>query len=186
MTEEQLEGLALNNLRDGELEHAEEHLLVCPACQERLAETDSYLRAMREAARAERHTRTQTAISITRLAVAGALAAAGIVLVAVPRLDREAAMPVRLEAMRGASAFTTAPAGKALRLSLDINGMAASGRYEVVIVDQAGREVRRSRAASEQGGITAAPGLRLPAGRYFVRLYSASGELLREYGLDLQ
>jgi anti-sigma factor RsiW len=49
-TEEGLERYSMGTLSEAEAEVLEEDLLVCTACQERLTETDRYVRAVRETA----------------------------------------------------------------------------------------------------------------------------------------
>jgi anti-sigma factor RsiW len=50
ISDENLELLALDRLPDAAAAPAEEHLLVCAECRERLAGWDEYVRAMRAAA----------------------------------------------------------------------------------------------------------------------------------------
>lgn len=45
--EEGLERYAMGTLRDEETAAVEEHLLLCPDCQNKLAELDEFLRALR-------------------------------------------------------------------------------------------------------------------------------------------
>lgn len=47
---EELEQYCLGWLSQPECESLEEHLLICASCQDRLAETELYIRAMRDAA----------------------------------------------------------------------------------------------------------------------------------------
>jgi len=49
MTDELLELYSLDRLSGADLERIEEHLLVCPECQERLKDTDAFVKAMRGA-----------------------------------------------------------------------------------------------------------------------------------------
>ena len=49
-----LEELALEMLSDEACAFWEEHLLICAGCQDRLAETDEYIRVMKSAAEAIR------------------------------------------------------------------------------------------------------------------------------------
>jgi len=52
VAEEALEEYTLNRLSGERSVWLEEHLLVCPTCQERLAEIDEYVRVMKAAAAA--------------------------------------------------------------------------------------------------------------------------------------
>lgn len=47
MDEDRLERYAMGNLVDEEAAAVEEHLLLCPDCQNKLAELDEFLRALR-------------------------------------------------------------------------------------------------------------------------------------------
>jgi anti-sigma factor RsiW len=51
ISDDDLELLALGRLPESATEPAEEHLLVCGGCQPRLADWDTYVRAMRAATR---------------------------------------------------------------------------------------------------------------------------------------
>jgi anti-sigma factor RsiW len=55
--EEILDELALDMLHEQDCAVWEEHLLICEACQDRLAETDEYIQTMKEAAAAIRNGR---------------------------------------------------------------------------------------------------------------------------------
>ena len=90
---------------------------------------------------------------------------------------------VSLTALRSNGAGTGAPAGRELMLHPDLTGLAESSSYRLEIVDQTGRAVRQGTLGRTQAGV-AVPGL--GAGQYFVRVYLPAGELLREYGLQIQ
>jgi anti-sigma factor RsiW len=47
---EDAERFSLGEMREEELAACEEHLLICDACRRRVAESDAYVAAMREAA----------------------------------------------------------------------------------------------------------------------------------------
>jgi anti-sigma factor RsiW len=48
-TEDHLETYALGRLSEEELQALEEHLLICPACQDLLAKVDEYIEVMKAA-----------------------------------------------------------------------------------------------------------------------------------------
>ena len=165
----------------------EEHLLICDGCRDRFQETDDYLRAMRTsleqlrrdgkaAKRRERRIPAWFPVMVT--------VACGIVLVvATPRFVRPPgpSVAVSLSALRSGGAGNSAPSGRELMLHPDLTGLAEDSSYRLEIVNQTGRTVR-------QGTLTR-NGIRvqgLGAGLYFVRLYLPAGELLREYGLQIQ
>jgi hypothetical protein len=90
---------------------------------------------------------------------------------------------VSLTALRSNGAGGSAPSGRELMLHPDLTGLAESSSYRVEIVDQTGRAMRRGTLARGHNGVKV-PGL--SAGLYFVRVYLPAGELLREYGLQIQ
>src|SRR5450759_4593536 len=90
---------------------------------------------------------------------------------------------VSLTALRGNGAGSIAPAGRELMLHPDLTGLAEDASYRLEIVDRTGHTVRQGTLARAQNGIKV-PGL--SAGLYFVRVYRQAGELLREYGLEIQ
>ena len=49
LTEDVLESYALGQLSPQDCAPAEEHLLICPTCQDRLDQTDAYIQAMKVA-----------------------------------------------------------------------------------------------------------------------------------------
>ena len=49
--EDRLEQYSLGRLAGSDLRRLEEHLLLCPKCQDRLTEVDAYVRAMRDGAK---------------------------------------------------------------------------------------------------------------------------------------
>lgn len=51
VSDDWLEQYAMRTLPESEATTLEEHLLVCPACQDRLKATDEYIAAMRAAAK---------------------------------------------------------------------------------------------------------------------------------------
>ena len=59
--EEASERYAMGTLSDEEAEHIEEHLLICEACRRRVAESDTYVAAMRRAAAKLRRDRKRRA-----------------------------------------------------------------------------------------------------------------------------
>ncbi len=188
MDPEELEQFSLGRVSDEESERFEEHLLVCEPCRQSLEQTEAYVFAMRAASKESRRESAsrQPWWSVARLvlAVAGlALLALGVLTIA--HFTRQAPPPlaVMLTATRGTVPGGAAPAGRPLALTPDVTGINAPGPYRLEIVDQRG-------GVTWQGKYDPAAGaVRVPAqraGTHFVRVYAASGELLREYGLDIQ
>jgi len=193
--DESLEQYSKGSLAEPALAELEEHLLVCSHCRERLEAIDSYVAAMRGAAAKLEHadesrrrfwTRVTCVFTFRRLAWAMAVAAVVLAAVAV-RVSWIAARPAEpfamlLKTSRGAE-IPHAPAGRPLDLRLDITGLAPV-TYQVEIVNAAGERLAEShKAATETTVRTGVSGLR--PGTYFIRLYSPSRDLLREYGLQV-
>ncbi|HKW96846.1 MAG TPA: hypothetical protein VJN43_03890 [Bryobacteraceae bacterium] len=194
---EVLEQYAAGSLDEPALGELEEHLLVCTQCQGRLEEMDVYVAAMRGAAAQLEHdeeshrrfwTRVSGALTFRRLG--WAMAAAGVLLIGVAvYIAREPAgagqpLAIALETTRG-SEIQHAPADKPLELSLNITGLASFPEYGVEIVDAAGGRLADMRAASKDNNVQTSVRNGLEPGTYFIRVHSPSGDLLREYGLQV-
>ena len=187
----------MHSLPEPALAELEEHLLVCSRCQEQLRETEGYVRAMRDAAaRLEQEeesrkrwwTRVSGALTFRRLAWAMTGVALVLVAVALRVSFRPARAPqpfaLLLETSRG-SEVPHAPAGRPIELSLDITGLPPFSAYSVQVVDETGRLESETHVAGAQPRVTTSLSDRLRPGNYFIRLYSPSRELLREYGLRI-
>jgi hypothetical protein len=165
----------------------EEHLLTCEGCRDRFREIDDYRLAMQTAS--EQVRRDEKAAKERRFPAwfpAVAAVACGILLVAAAlRVVRQPGpvVSVSLTALRGNAAGSSAPAGRDLMLHPDLTGLAEGSSYRLEIVDRTGHTVRQGTLTRAQNGIKV-PGL--GAGLYFVRVYLPAGELLREYGLEIQ
>ena len=192
MGDEDLERYSMGSMSEGESARCEEHLLVCEACQARVTSTDTYVSAMRSAATELRHKhreRNWRSLFFARVAPLAAAAAFAIILVALGlRLaNRGPAIPavvVNLEATRGAAIAAQAPVERQIILNLDLTGVPALASYRLSVVDSSGNVVWNGEARPRDGKATATLP-RLNGGIHFVRIYSAAGELLREYGLEV-
>jgi hypothetical protein len=92
---------------------------------------------------------------------------------------------VDLAATRGAAIEAKAPAGRPLLLRLDLANLPASSWYRLEMVDRFGSRVWQATVpAQESGAGVKTPGTK--PGIYFVRVYRPPGELLREYGLEVE
>ena len=196
-SDETLESYAMGSLDGPALAKVEEHLLVCPHCQEQLKDADAYITAMRSAAagleledesRKEWWTRVSGALTLRRIGWAMAIAALLILGVALRLSWRSApstqALALVLETNRG-SELQRAPAGRPLTLSLDATGLPVLPAYAVEAVDAKGALQAQFHAVTGQSGIKIQLAEGLRRGNYFVRIYSPSRELLREYGLQV-
>jgi hypothetical protein len=196
-TAEQFELYSLGTLPEAEIEPLEEHLLICQDCQDLLAETDSYVMAMRSAAKemeAEPAAAGRSAWSgpwrwLCRPGPALALVSACALLLFLlrPGLPGPPAVPatVILQATRGAAPDgPVTAAGKPVRLRLDLTGVAALPSYRLELADADGARVAGSDVDARQDSLiwNLAP---LGAGRYWVRVYEPgpARRLLREFAL---
>jgi len=190
--EEELEQYCLGGLNEAKSSCLEEHLLLCEACRVRLTEAEEFVAAIREAGGrvcAQEGKESAASMAAGRAAggapwmrqvapvvLAGVLAVSGVVWYS-HRSGVPAPSPVAIEltAVRGA-APGQAPAGRPLLLKLDLTGLNDGQPFAGEVVDAAGKRVAQFPLN--------APRLKaLTAGSYFVRIYTSSGNLLREYSL---
>jgi hypothetical protein len=193
-----LEKYLLRRLPEAELAPVEEHLLVCSKCQVQAEETQEFILVTQAALQAGRRKSAARALHATSAGIlnswltvpvfAGVIAAVTAA-VFLP-LHHAGTVPpashVTLSAMRGPE---TTPAhvhaGSALTLDLDATGLPAEGRFAVRVVDSHGSQIWSGVASNAAGNrMSALVGDSLRPGRYWVRL-SRNGELLREYGLQI-
>jgi hypothetical protein len=192
LDDEEIERYSMGAMPEAAIAPFEEHLLVCEPCQLRLAQTDAYVGAMRQASarlRTEPLKRGLPWLRFPRLvpALAGmavAIVAAGL-WISRPDMGEAHPFAVDLEATRGAAIEARAPAGRWLLLRLDLANLPASSSYRLEMVDRFGSRIYQATVAAQ--GSKA--GFMVPGtqpGIYFVRLYRPPGELLREYGFEVQ
>jgi anti-sigma factor RsiW len=204
--EEDLERYSMGRLPEAEAGLLEEHLLICPACQNRLTETDNYVRALRAAALElldKRSTdwrdpakRAPAALALSRpIWIAGAAICLGLLswvsgVWRSPHATGTAPVAIVLQAVRGGEprAGAIAPRGRPLVLEADLSGLPPTAAGEMEVVDVNGIPVRRLRVKLESGRVAAQVPGGLSQGRYWIRLYasSAGNELLREYALRVE
>jgi methionine-rich copper-binding protein CopC len=187
VSEEDLERYSMNQLAEPELAEVEMHLLVCAECQDRVTESDRFVRAMRDAAsRLRREPARHLWPAWWRPALAVAFAVVLLIVAGVRLGSRNAAPALAvLQASRGPMpAHSQVPAGKPLQLEMDLTDLASFPAYGVEVVDQSGHRFWQGPAAIKNGHAVVSIPKPLAKGRYYVRLYSPSSELLREYGLE--
>ena len=132
-TEEDLERYTMGRLAEPDLAEFEEHLLMCPQCQDRLAHEDAIRQGIQDAAPLlQRKPKTSPGWTLPRLAWAFGFAALAIVALAGawPSLRRAVQGPslnpatVLLQSMRGTeNTAATAPPGKSIALVFDITDL---------------------------------------------------------------
>jgi hypothetical protein len=189
-----LELYSLGRMDEGQSAPVEEHLLVCEACRRRVEEFDEFTAAMRAALtemkapepEAESWTaRLGRLVALPKPVWAGALAATLALVLLLPwQGGNQAPFAVQLETVRQAAA-AAAPADRPLLLTVDLTGLAVDRDYRLEIVDASGRLVWRTttRSATDKAVVSLNKGLK--RGGYWVRIYEAGGELLREFGLKI-
>ncbi len=187
--EETVERYAAGLLPEEQAFEIERHLLLCDACRDRVAAADTYVPAMKTAARrlppekVKKPFRWGFRVYIPAFAMA-ALALAAVVFLPHARVDRPP-VDVALFAMRGAAGAAEAPSRTPLRLEPDLTGLEESPSYRLEIVDSSGHPVWNGAFAPQP----APSAVLIPSqrqGTYFVRVSLPSGRQLREYALRLR
>jgi len=192
-----IEEYLLGRLPEPETAALEEHLLICERCCLELDRSDEFIRLMKHAAASYTDAEHRPLPPFGQVWLAfgwksslAAILGAGLVTaalaVAIPHRPAAATPPpVQLVSLRGGDAVAAhARAGTALDLTLDTTDLGDDAPMRIEIVDAIGREVWTGTPARFEPNRLAA---RIPqpfrAGVYYVRLYSRTGELLREFAL---
>jgi anti-sigma factor RsiW len=187
--EELLDQYALGSLGRELLPAVEEHLLVCPDCQTRLAAADEFLGLFRVAATlpdARRRTFPSRLFSARVLTWAGAAAMVVTVFFLMSGAFRQSPVApamVFMHGLRGPEAAAAIPAGKPARLVFDLTPTGTAQDYEVRIVNLLGTQVLAAPVELSDGHLSIL--IRKPKfGSYWVRVYrKANRELIAEFGL---
>jgi anti-sigma factor RsiW len=188
-TDDQLEQYALGRLPESDLPLLEEHLMVCPDCQERLDGIENFALGMREALGTEYALKPVAAPKtdwfgwMRRPAFSMALAFAALIIAvgifSTGRMKFAPSASLQLTAMRGEMPVTVPAREFELTLS---DGPRAGGPFRVEVVNAVGSSMWSGLEAGSPAGVQVKVQQRLGPGDYFVRLYDASGKMLREYG----
>jgi CheY-like chemotaxis protein len=162
----------------------------CPdvSVEDHLAACDKYLTAIKDAAR--QVSRRQGVFDGGRWRLISTLAAGALIVIAavtLPMIRQSRSPPfvVNLRAMRGLRTQGQAPSRRPLALHLDMAGLASSPSYRIEIVNQSGGLVWQCASASRGTAASVTMPPQQP-GTYFVRVALPSGEILREYGLEIR
>jgi hypothetical protein len=201
---EHLERYSMGTLVGPEAEALEEHLLVCPTCQDELAEIDAYVRTVQAAAsrlRSEQplsrvRTRSGFWAFFRQPGLAyGAIAAVCLILAMWVSLTRQSPpgssglppVAVLLQAVRGPGGTidARAPGGRPLILRADLSGLPPQTDWELEVVDARGARVQRFAGSASEGSLEVKLTAGLAAGQYWVRLYApgSGSEPQREFAL---
>jgi predicted anti-sigma-YlaC factor YlaD len=201
-TDEQLERYSLGSLSDSDLPLLEAHLLMCAACRERLNGIEDFAIAMRDAL-SEESALEAVALknasfrggwfkwallsSLRRPAFSMALGCVALIVAMVifsnGRAKFAPGASLQLTAMRGEMP-TTIPA-RELDLTLS-DGPKVGAPFRIEVVNAMGATMWRGPANDRPAGLQVKLMQPLVPGDYFVRLYSADGKELREYGFRIR
>jgi hypothetical protein len=191
--EDVFEEYAFNRLPEEASAEFEEHLLVCPRCQDTLARTDEYILLVKHAAAQWRGVSVQKApgAALWRSPMVGILSAVLVtaaLAIGIPHARQTGeASSVELVALRGGAgpAMAQARAGAPIDIAIDTTDLDDRHPLRIQVVDARGRPVWSGAAIEPAAGyrVSARIDARLAAGVYWIRLYSSTGELLREFGL---
>jgi len=192
-SDEQLELYSMARLSEEAGAPLEEHLLSCFLCQERLDETDLYIKLMKqetarllEQAAPPRRLFLQSWLpSKPAWAVGFALVviAAGISWQTAVRPGTLPPQRLELQARRGVQTTSHASPKRLLTLKMDLTELPASDTYQVEVVNATGAPVWWGTAKPQGHQVEVALGRDLKSGMYWVRLYGSGNQYLREYGL---
>jgi hypothetical protein len=190
-SEDRLELYALGRLRDTESAAIEEHLLVCEACRETLDGVGDCAITLR----GELKRRSSLAYKpfldwlrwpMPRFALAGAFGTAVLALGLYeirPGIRVAPLASLQLTAMRGEMRTI----GPAREFDLKVTDAPATGApFRLQLVDGRGATIWKGTPITVPQGLEARVKDTLSPGDYFVRLYSASGKLLHEYGFRVR
>jgi hypothetical protein len=198
-SDEVLELYSFGRLPEATVVPTEEHLLTCHDCQDRLADTDAYVSAMKEACRrfvaaAPRPGPVpfmRNLFHLPKPVFAVALTLGVISSVTIPIWNQRGKagpeLDVRLAASRGISqSVPLALANRRLHLTIDVSQVTNFPSYGVSVVRGNGSTVWQE-SAKPDGNLLS---VRLPkpidAGLYWVRLSSPEAEPIQEYSLRVQ
>lgn len=192
-TDDQLEAYALRQLAisdQSEMDALEEHLIVCSNCRDRLDGVEAFTSGMNGAFRANsaitvsKQTRVSSWLQWPRISYALSLLTLILIISLFsskqPRLAPAAYL--QLTAIRGEMPST--PPARELDLTL-LDPPAGGHVSHAIIVNSAGRPVWNGIAQRTAAGLEVKEQPRLKRGYYFLRLYGASGEVVREYGFRI-
>lgn len=179
--DEIIESYSLGLLAEDRLGRTEEHLLVCEHCRQRVERADSWVTAVRVAARQvslQPIEKERFSLFPKWLPAFAALAAIVIAGFFALRTGSVAPAAVALSATRGPGDEILAPAQTPLQLKPDTSTLPQERRYVLEIIDSTGKPMWR-------GAYPGDPAKGLAPGLYFVRVSSQTGKLYREYGLQV-
>jgi hypothetical protein len=207
LKEREIDELIFGRLASNDKQRCLTHLLWCGQCQTRVEGEREFARATRDAAmlleQEELAARGRaSAVSWRQHLTAwfgspfstrwATVAAAACVLVALGiygpwHSAANGGSEVLLQSERGNATPATveSAAGGHLRLRIDISDVAPFSRYRIALVDPAGRVLETKTVAASGGSVSFPVEQSLERARYWIRLSTLDGELLREYALQV-
>jgi hypothetical protein len=206
LTDREIEDLVFDRLPHSDEQRCLAHLLWCGPCQERVEEEHEFARATQAAANIlEQETfaaRNSPAAEerwwqrlaewlgspfSTRWTVVAASACVLLALgIYVPLRDAGAGgAEVIVHSERGVAtpAIVENSTGGHVRLRIDVSDVAPSSSYNAALVDAVGRVLEKKSLAATGGSVSFLVERDLAPARYWVRLSTPDGQLLREYAL---
>lgn len=191
-SEEVLEAYALKRLSEEHVAKVEGHLLVCEACQLTLADLDSFIAGMKAVSPQTGTAHPTPPSPIRRIPYWQPALAAAAVLAAVfffwdSSGSRQVPATIILSSMRGSEiASPNGPANVPLDLSIASTQLDDRSGFRIDVVTGAGDPAWSGPVTrSADGKPLVRVDKRLPAGAYWVRLFSPENQLVQEYGLKL-
>jgi hypothetical protein len=193
-TDDQLELYARGRLPESELPVLEEHLMICTNCRGKLDEIGDFVLGMQEASSKAPSALPQTSRTawglgsfFRRPAFSMALVFAALIVVlgffANGRTKLAPSASLQLTATRGEMPLAVAAREFDVTLS---DGPREGGPFRVEVLTATGASAWSGLAESGPAGVRFKLLQRLTQGDYFVRLYSVSGQTLREYGFRIR
>jgi hypothetical protein len=193
-TDDQLEAYALGRLAASDqpaLERLEEHLMICSTCRNRIDDVEAFTSGMKgafgphSALAISKQTPLFSWLPWPRVSIALALIALAAIISIFSRSQTQfaAVANLQLSATRG-EIPVTAPA-RELDLTL-LNAPTVSQTLGASIVNATGRTVWNGRARQAASNLQVIAQHRFESGDYFLRLYGATGDVVREYGFRIR
>ena len=197
-TDDQLEDYVFSRLPGPDLPVLEEHLMICGACRDRLDAMEAVTAGLKEAlgtsqpllkpasARVEWFARfAHRWLRQPAFSVAMGLAALVAVIAVFPAGHTSFAPVANLQLTASRGDMPSAVPTRELDLTLS-DVPTEGGLLRVEIVNATGQPLWSGPAGTGTAGIQVSAKRQFEPGDYFVRLYSASGKLLREYGFRIR
>lgn len=188
LSDRQTEDYLFGRLPEPELAEVEEHLLFCASCQEKVKQEQQFILEFKEAADPSGGRRRNSKWQWLALSgVAASLVLAIWLSVSVGSRSGGEAEPVLVALNVTRSPVqeqpASAPRGRPIRLSLDLEQLPSHDRYAVEVAEAGGRVVFTG-SAPAYGGALSVEVPPLKSGAHWVRL-QGGGVPLREYALRI-